>query len=71
MVVKLKLIYPKLLESKTNPLLSAFPYFEKEFREIVKYSLDLIVNRTAHLIGLTHKTINQIYLKMRLRLLQD
>jgi transposase len=45
---------------------------EKEFREIIKYfALDLTANRTAQLTGLTHKTVNQIYLKIRLRLAQD
>jgi len=45
---------------------------EKKFREIIKYfALDLTANRTAQLIGLTHKSVNQIYLKIRLRLAQD
>ena len=45
---------------------------EHKFREILKYfALDLTANRTAQLIGLTHKTVNQIYLKIRLRLAQD
>ena len=45
---------------------------EKKFREIIKYfALDLTANRTASLTGLTHKTVNQIYLKIRLRLTQD
>lgn len=45
---------------------------EKKFREIIRYfALDLTANRTAQLTGLTHKTINQIYLKIRKRLLQD
>jgi transposase-like protein len=45
---------------------------EKKFREIIKYfSFDLTANRTALLTGLTHKTVNQIYLKIRLRLAQD
>ncbi len=45
---------------------------EKKFREIIKYfALDLTANRTAQLTGLTHKTVNQIYLKIRLRLAQD
>ena len=39
---------------------------EKKFREIIKYfALDLTANRTAELTGLTHKTVNQIYLKIR------
>jgi transposase-like protein len=45
---------------------------EKKFREIIKlFALDLTANRTAQLTGLTHKTVNQIYLKIRLRLAQD
>lgn len=45
---------------------------EKKFREIIKYfALDLTANRTAQLTGLTHKSVNQIYLKIRLRLVQD
>ena len=45
---------------------------EKKFREIIKYfALDLTANRTAVLTGLTHKTVNQIYLKIRHRLAQD
>ena len=45
---------------------------EKKFREIIKYfALDLTANRTAALTGLTHKTVNQIYLKIRVRLAQD
>lgn len=42
---------------------------EKKFREIIKYfALDLTANKTAKLTGLTHKTVNQIYLKIRRRL---
>ena len=42
---------------------------EKKFREIIKYyALDVTANRTAELTGLTHKTVNQIYLKIRQRL---
>jgi transposase-like protein len=45
---------------------------EKKFRGIIKhFALDLTANRTAQLTGLTHKTVNQIYLKIRLRLAQD
>jgi transposase-like protein len=45
---------------------------EHKFRQIIKYfALDLTANRTAQLAGLTHKTVNQIYLKIRLRLAQD
>lgn len=42
---------------------------EKKFREIIKcFALDLTANRTAQFTGLTHKTVNQIYLKIRCRL---
>ncbi|MGC2235691.1 MAG: IS1595 family transposase [Pyrinomonadaceae bacterium] len=45
---------------------------EHKFRQIIKYfALDLTANRTAQLTGLTHKTVNQIYLKIRVRLAQD
>lgn len=45
---------------------------EKKFREIIKcFSLDLTANRTAQIVGLTHKTVNQIYLKIRHRLVED
>ena len=45
---------------------------EKKFREIIKYfALDLTANKTAELTGLTHKTVNQIYLKIRQRLTED
>jgi transposase len=45
---------------------------QKKFREIIKYfALDLTANRTAQLTALTHKTVNQIYLKIRHRLAQD
>lgn len=45
---------------------------EKKFREIIKYfALDLTANRTAELTGLTHKTVNQIYLKIRQRLAEE
>ena len=45
---------------------------EKKFREIIKYfSLDLTANKTAELTGLTHKTVNQIYLKIRQRLAEE
>ena len=45
---------------------------EKKFREIIKYfALDLTANKTAELTGLTHKTVNQIYLKIRQRLAED
>ncbi len=45
---------------------------EKKFRGIIKcFALDLTANRTAQLTGLTHKSVNQIYLKIRHRLAQD
>ena len=45
---------------------------EKKFREIIKYfALDLTANKTAQLTGLTHKTVNQIYLKIRQRLVEE
>lgn len=45
---------------------------EHKFRQIIRYfALDLTANRTAQLTGLTHKTVNQIYLKVRVRLAQD
>lgn len=45
---------------------------EPKFREIIKYfALDLTANRTAQLTGLTHKSVNQIFLKIRLRLSED
>lgn len=45
---------------------------EHKFREIIRYfALDLTANRTALLTGLTHKTVNQICLKIRLRVVQD
>jgi len=45
---------------------------EHKFRQIIRYfALDLTANRTAQLVGLTHKTVNQIYLKIRVRLAQD
>ena len=45
---------------------------EHKFREIIKYfALDLTANRTAQLTGLTHKSVNRIFLKIRLRLTQD
>lgn len=45
---------------------------EHKFRLIIRYfALDLTANRTAQLTGLTHKTVNQIYLKIRFRLAQD
>ncbi len=49
------------------------PISEKKFREIIKHfaPLDLTANRTARLTALTHKTVNQIFLKIRQRLAQD
>lgn len=45
---------------------------EKKFRQIIEhFALDLTANRTAVLTGLTHKSVNQIYLKIRHRLAED
>lgn len=45
---------------------------EKKSREIIRYfTLDKIANRTENLTEMTHKSVNQIYLKIRLRLTQD
>jgi transposase-like protein len=45
---------------------------EHKFRELIKcFALDLTANRTANLTGLTHKSVNQIFLKIRLRLAED
>ena len=45
---------------------------EKKFRQLLRYfALDLTAVNTARLIGLTHKTVNQIFLKIRQRLLED
>lgn len=45
---------------------------EKKFREIIKcFALDLTDNRTAQIVGLTHKSVNQIFLKIRHRLVED
>ncbi len=45
---------------------------EKKFRGIIKYfALDLTSNRTSQLTGLIHKTVNQIFLKIRHCLAED
>lgn len=45
---------------------------EYKFRQIIRFfALDLTANQTAQLTGLTHKAVNQIYLKIRVRLAQD
>jgi len=45
---------------------------EKKFREIIKYfAVDLTANKTAELTGLTHKAVNQMYLKIRHRLAEE
>lgn len=45
---------------------------ERKTRQIIKYfALDLTANKTAQLCGLTHKSIKQIYLKIRNRVAQD
>ena len=44
---------------------------EKRFRQLVRlFSLDLSASDTAHLTGLTTKTVNTIYLKIRRRIAQ-
>lgn len=45
---------------------------EKKFRQLLRYfALDLTAVNTARLTGLTHKTVNQIFLKIRVRLLEE
>lgn len=45
---------------------------EKKFRQILRFfALDLTAANTAELTALTHKTVNQIFLKIRQRLSQD
>jgi hypothetical protein len=44
---------------------------EKRFRQLVRlFALDLSASDTARLIGLTTKTVNSIYLKIRKRIAQ-
>jgi transposase len=45
---------------------------ERKTRQIIKYfALDLTANKTAQLCGLTHKSIKEIYLKIRNRIAQE
>lgn len=45
---------------------------ERKTRQIIKYfALDLTANKTALLTDLTHKSIKQIYLKIRCRLAEE
>ncbi len=45
---------------------------EKRFRQLVRYfALDLSASDTARLTGLTTKTVNSIYLKIRKRMAQE
>jgi transposase len=45
---------------------------ERKTRQIIKYFvLDLTANKTAQLCGLTHKSVKQIYLKIRNRISEE
>lgn len=45
---------------------------ERKTRRIIKYfALDLTADKTAQICGLTHKSIKQIYLKIRRRIAQE
>ena len=45
---------------------------ERKTRQIIKYfALDLTANKTAQLTGLTHQSVNRIYLKIRQRVAQE
>lgn len=56
----------------TKPQLSAFPNRREEISRNNQVSaLDLTANETAKLTGLTHKTVNRIYLKIRQRLAKN
>jgi transposase len=45
---------------------------ERKTRQIIKYfALDLTANKTAQLCNLTHKSVKQIYLKIRQRIAQE
>ena len=45
---------------------------ERKTRQIIRYfALDLTAAKTAELAGLTRKSVNQIYLKIRLRIAQE
>ena len=45
---------------------------ERKTRQIIRYfALDLTASKTAEIVGLTRKTVNQIYLKIRFRIAQE
>ena len=45
---------------------------ERKTRQIIKFfALDLTANRVAQITGLTHKSVNQIFLKIRQRIAQE
>lgn len=45
---------------------------ERKTRQIIKFfALDLTANRVAQITGLTHKSVNQIFLKIRQRIAQQ
>jgi hypothetical protein len=45
---------------------------ERKMRQIIRcFALDLIAAKTAELVGLTRKSVNQIYLKMRRRITEE
>ncbi len=45
---------------------------ERKTRQIIKYfALDLTANKTARLTGLTHQSVNRIYLKIRNRVAEQ
>jgi len=45
---------------------------ERKARQIIKYfALDLTANKTAQLTGLTHQSVNRIYLKIRQRIAEE
>jgi transposase-like protein len=45
---------------------------ERKTRQIIKFfALDLTANRVAQITGLTHKSVNQIFLKIRRRIAQE
>ena len=45
---------------------------ERKTRQIIRYfALDLTAGKTAEIVGLTRKSVNQIYLKIRFRIAQE
>ncbi len=45
---------------------------ERKIRQIIKYfALDLTANKAARLTGLTHQSVNRIYLKIRNRVAEE